>query len=271
MSPEHEGVYLPTSEPNTYESSPLANAGWYEQGQHGGALAALIVGHLDRVPTLTDMEIARLSVEIFRIVPLVPLTISSRIIREGKRIQTIQAEISDPDGTVLSTAVMQRLRTASRPLPKEAATESTELTTPAEAYRPDAKAWGVGESDKVMFHRHAIEIREIYGGFTSSGPGAIWVRPIVPIIAGEETTPAQSAVVAADFCNGISRKLDVGQWVFMNSDLTVHLGRYPVGEWVALDARSSYSDLGRGVAAGNLWDETMWVGRSAQTLFLDHV
>jgi hypothetical protein len=270
MSPEYEGVYIPEG-PDTYVSTPLANAGWYDEGQHGGALAALIVGHLEKVPTLTEMEIARVSIEIFRVVPLVPLTIASRIIREGKRIQTIQAEVTDQEGVVLSTAVIQRLRTAARPLPKEAATESTGLALPEEAHRPDAKGWGVGESGKVMFHRRAIEIREIYGGFDSTGPGAVWIRPTVPLIAGRETTPAQRAVIAADFCNGISRMLDVSQWVFMNSDLTVHLGRYPVGEWVALDARSSYSDLGRGVAAGLLWDRELWVGRSAQTLFLDHV
>ena len=56
----------------------------------------------------------------------------------------------------------------------------------------------------------------------------------------------------------------------MNSDLTVHISRYPQGEWVALDAESHYSELGRGVAAGSLWDEKAWLGRSAQTLFLDH-
>jgi len=88
------------------------------------------------------------------------------------------------------------------------------------------------------------------------------------IIAGEDPTPAQRAVAVADFCNGVSRELN-DRWLFMNPDLTVHIGRYPVGEWVALEASSHYSDLGRGVAAGTLWDTTGWVGRSAQTLFLD--
>jgi hypothetical protein len=121
-----------------------------------------------------------------------------------------------------------------------------------------------------MFHRDAIQVREIHGTFGEPGPGAIWVRLAGPIIEGEEPTPAQRVVATADFCNGVSARLDEG-WVFMNSDLTVHIGRLPRGEWVALDADSAYHDKGRGVAWGSLWDEMAWVGRSAQTLFLDSV
>lgn len=269
MSTDYEAVYLPTDKANTYESTALSNAGWYDEGQHGGSLAALIVGHVEKIPSLTRMEVARATIEIFRVVPLVALTIDTEVIREGKRIQTIHARVTDPQGTLLSAATVQRLRIADRPLPAEGATESTGLTPPEDSHIPEGRAWGIGEADKVMFHRHAIEIREIHGGFGSTGPGAVWIRSTAPIVAGEATTPAQRAVIAADFCNGISRKLDIGDWIFMNSDLTIHLGRYPVGEWVALDATSSYSNSGRGVASGTLWDRTLWVGKSAQTLFVD--
>lgn len=269
MSDEHSGVYLPTDDPDTYESTPLANAGWYQEGQHGGALSALITGHVDKIPTIAPMEIARITVEIFRVVPLVPLTIATEIVREGKRIQKIRAEVTDPAGTLLSMASVQRLRTADHPLPDLAETPGLVLTPPEESHIPDASTWGVGDTGKVMFHRNAIEIREIEGGFFDKGPGSVWIKPTVPIVAGQPISPPQRAVLAGDFCNGVSRILDF-DWVFMNSDLTVHIGRYPAGEWIALDAESHYSDLGRGVAAGSLWDEAAWVGRSAQTLFLDH-
>lgn len=270
MAEQQQGVYLPTDKPNTYESTQLANAGWYEEGQHGGALAALITGHAEKIPTLTAMEVARVTVEIFRVVPLVPLTIRTDVVRQGKRIQKIRAEVTDPDGTLLSMASIQRLRTADRPLPEGAETPGQPFPMPADSHAPDQDTWGVGRSEKIMFHRNAIDIREISGGFNVPGPGSVWIRPTVPIVAGEPVSPAQRAVVVADFCNGVSRSLG-GDWVFMNSDLTVHIGRYPVGDWVALDAESHYSGLGRGVAAGSLWDETAWVGRSAQTLYLDHV
>lgn len=269
MTIQPEAVYLPTNQEDTFESTPLANAGWYDEGQHGGALAALIVGQVESVPTLTPMEIARVTVEIFRVAPLVPLTVRPTVVREGKRIQTVKVEITDPEGTLLSLAIVQRLRTAERELPSEAATESTDLPDPTASRSPDPRSWGIGDRDKTMFHRDAIEIREIHGGFASIGPGSVWVRPTVPIIAGTENTPAQRAVIAGDFCNGVSRKLGLDEWVFMNSDLTVHIGRYPSGEWVGLDAQSSYASHGRGVASGSLWDTERWIGQSAQTLYLD--
>jgi len=265
-----KGVYLPTSDPDTYISTPLANAGWYEQGQHGGALASLIAGHVERIPTLAPMQIARVTVEIFRIVPLVPLTIKAAIVREGKRIQKIRADVTDPDGTLLSMASIQRLRVEDLQPPEEAKTPGVTLPAPETLGAFDPGMWGIGETGKVMFHRNAIDVREIYGGFSTPGPGAIWMRLTKPIIAGSENTPVQRAVAVADFCNGVSRSLG-DDWVFMNSDLTVHISRYPEGEWVALEAESHYSEHGRGVAAGSLWDQKDWLGRSAQTLFLDKV
>lgn len=269
VSTDFEGVYIPRSRPGGFESTPLANAGWYAEGQHGGALAALLVGVAETIPTLTEMEIARATIEIFRVVPLVPLQVETEVVREGKRLQTVKLEVRGPDETLLSMALVQRLRVADRPLPGEAATDTNPHPAPDDSARTDPRSWGIGEADKTMFHRDAIEIREIHGGFGTIGHGAIWVRPRMPIIAGRPVSAAQRAVIAADFCNGVSRRLPLGDWVFMNSDLTIHIGRYPEGEWVALDARSSYSSRGRGVAAGLLWDQTRWVGRSAQTLFLD--
>ena len=267
MSQEHPGVYLPTDDPKTYESTLLANAGWYDEGQHGGALGALITGHVEKIPTLAPMEISRITLEIFRVVPLVPLTIDAEVVREGKKIQMIEARVNDPNGTLMAMAMVQRLRTADRAVPKMEQTK-LHLARPEDSETSSISAWGPGVEGKVMFHRSAIEVRNIYGGFREDGPGAIWIRLTKPIIAGEDPTPAQRAVVVADFCNGVSRELSY-DWIFMNTDLTVHLGRYPAGEWTALEARSHYSDLGRGVAAGTLWDIKGWVGRSAQSLFLD--
>ena len=265
---EFDGVYLPTDDPDTYESTPLANAGWYEQGQHGGALAALLTGHVERAPTLARMQIARVTVEIFRVVPLVPLTIKTEIVREGKRIQKIRADVTDPEGTLLSMASIQRLRLADLPVPEIAETPSLPLRLPETIEPEDVNAWGVGEEGKVMFHRGAIEIREIHGGFSIPGPGAVWMKLTKPVVAGRPNTPAMRMAAVADFCNGVSRALPA-DWVFMNSDLTVHMSRYPEGEWIALDAESHYSELGRGLATGSLWDERNWLGRSAQTLYLD--
>jgi len=272
MSQDFGGVYLPTGDADIYQSTPLANAGWYDEGQHGGALAALVVGHIEEmIPTLTSMEVARMTVEIFRVIPLVPLRIETEVVREGKRIQTVQARIHDPEGTILSIATVQRLRTVDRPVPPEARPRPLDFALPDEIDDRVGDVWGVGEEGKLMFHRHAMDVREAVGGFDVSGPGTVWLRLTTPMIAGRETTPVQRMVATADFCNGISRALDYNRWVFMNPDLSVHIARYPIGEWIALSAESTYGDVGRGVASGTLWDTTGWIGRSTQSLYLDRI
>lgn len=272
MTQNHAGVYLPTDVANVYESTPLANAGWYDEGQHGGAFAALVAGHVEEtVPALSDMQVNRVTIEIFRVVPVVPLRIESEVLREGKRIQTVEARVYGPDGVLLSVATIQRLRKAALPLPADAAPPPLELPGPDETEGEVGAAWGVGEEGKTMFHRQAMEVREIFGGFTEKGPGAVWMRLRKPIVAGRDPTPLQRAVATADFCNGVSRKLSIGEWVFMNPDLSVHLARYPEGEWIALSAESGYENLGRGIATGTLWDRDGWVGRSTQSLYLDLV
>lgn len=265
-----EAAYLPTSKPNVYESTLLSNAGWYDEGQHGGAFSSLVVGHIEQsVPTLANLEISRVTVELFRKVPIVPLRIDTEIIREGKRIQHVRASVFDSEDTVLSIVNLQRLRRVDLPLDEAARPPGLTMRDPDDIADGVGETWGVGSSGRVMFHRYAIEAREERGGFAEPGPAAVWMRLVKPIIAGRENTPAQRAVAIGDFCNGISRALDTSSWVFMNPDLTIHLGRYPEGEWVGLDAESGYGDLGRGVATGSLWDRTGWVGRSTQTLFLD--
>jgi hypothetical protein len=62
--------------------------------------------------------------------------------------------------------------------------------------------------------------------------------------------------------------LDFDRYVFINTDLTVHLVRYPAGEWVCLEAVTSIDSTGIGLADTALHDEQGRIGRSAQSLFV---
>src|SRR5918996_2284632 len=102
MSREYPGVYVPGTSADTYQSTPLANAGWYDEGQHGGALSALVAGHVElHVPTIAEMQVSRMTVELFRVVPLVALRIETEIVREGKRIQHVRAAVFDQEDTLV--------------------------------------------------------------------------------------------------------------------------------------------------------------------------
>ena len=260
--------YLPTADPQVVESTLLSQSGWYEDGQHGGLVAGLMARAVDAVPTLTPMEIARLTVDIFRVVPTVPLRVTTSILREGKRIQLVRAYLSAGD-TELAQATAMRLRIADRPPPRAAMPDPSLLPIPvAEAQPVDQDQVEVGVSGRLYFHRHGVEMRQAEGRFDQPGPGAVWIRILTPLVAGEELTPLLRVVIAADHGNGVSSVLPTS-WVFMNADLNIHLLRMPVGEWVGLRSQSWFASLGRGVAHSQVYDATGGIGRSVQTLFAD--
>ena len=52
-------------------------------------------------------------------------------------------------------------------------------------------------------------------------------------------SPVQRLMTCVDSASGVSAALDPGEWSFLNTELTVHVLRPPVGEWVCLDAETT--------------------------------
>jgi hypothetical protein len=119
----------------------------------------------------------------------------------------------------------------------------------------------------VGYHT-AMEYRFARGGFLDLGPAVAWMRSRIPLVGGEEPTPLQRVLVAADSGNGISATLDFRRYVFINVDLTVHLGRMPVGEWICLDSLTVPEPTGVALTDTMLLDELGPIGRAAQTLMV---
>ncbi|NND85111.1 MAG: thioesterase family protein [Acidimicrobiia bacterium] len=273
MSDIPTACYLPTGERGThggevFESTRLAAAEWYPDGQHGGVAAALLTRAVERRPSLTEMEVARVTCELFRVVPVTRLEVVSELVREGKRIQTTQVRLLDGDLEV-ARALVQRLRVAELDFPDSASEQihppSDPLTVPEE---PFTSVMPFAAEGPVSFGRHAVRIRQAEGTFTEPGPATVWLAFDAELVAGEPMSPTQRAVIASDFSNGLSRMAEAWEVLFMNSDLSVHLARPPIGEWVALDGESIWNPDGRGVATSHLFDAHGPIGRATQTLFL---
>jgi hypothetical protein len=155
-----------------------------------------------------------------------------------------------------------RIREAAVPLP-EGAHETGKLADPSEGlgwtYEGGPRNFGA-----------AMEFAPLVGGPGQVGRATVWFRLRVPVVAGEETSPLMRVAAAADFGNGVSAVVDWnGGWMFINPDLTIHLSRYPRGEWVALEAVTHASDDGIGFAESGLYDEEGRIGRSVQSLLFD--
>jgi hypothetical protein len=126
---------------------------------------------------------------------------------------------------------------------------------------------GLGRNNTTM--GAAMEFRNVSGHFAVPGPATAWLRLRVPVLAGEEPSPLQRVMAAADFGNGLSGILDFREYIYINPDLTVYLHRLPIGEWVCLEAVTDAGDKGVGIAQSRLWDGTGHIGRSIQSLLID--
>ena len=94
---------------------------------------------------------------------------------------------------------------------------------------------------------------------TSFRTGRVGHRLVGGVEAGVSTADTEIGLAAA-------APLDIRDWLFVNTDLTVHLFRDPVGEWMGVDAATVVGPAGLGTAAALLFDEQGQVGRSAQNL-----
>jgi len=114
----------------------------------------------------------------------------------------------------------------------------------------------------------AVEWRFTDGRFDAPGPATAWTRLRHPLVADEADSPLTRVLAVADSGNGLSSELDVATWHFINPELTVHLHREAVGEWVCVAATTRISPGGAGLATTELSDLDGPVGVGAQSLLV---
>ena len=241
-----------------------ARGPWTPDALHGGPVAALLAGAAERL--LEDLHPARVTVELLRPVPVAPLRVQATPIRPGRKVRLVGAEVATDDGTVVATATVLGIRRAEVPAPRAPLPPAP--PGPA-AGEPAGRGEVSVQEDYDAFHNTGVEHRFVRGAFTERGPATDWIRLRVPVLEGQPPTPLQRVMGAADFGNGISALADFTSLLFINPDLTVHLHRLPVGEWVCLDAATRLEQHGVGLAQGVLWDEEGPLGQSLQSLLVE--
>ena len=95
--------------------TPYAGGPWNPEHQHGGAVSGLLARSIDRVDAPVEMRLARLTVEMFRGVPLTPLRVVTRIVRGGRRIQSVEANLFDGDKQVARATALRIRRSDAVP------------------------------------------------------------------------------------------------------------------------------------------------------------
>jgi hypothetical protein len=257
----HTSFYEPAG-PDAWAATDATVGPWSPDAQHGGPPTALTARIMEAWEPVPGQRLASVSVDILRPVPVGKLTSRTRTVRPGRRVMLIET-VLESGGQEVLCARGWRIETAAAPVPV------TPPLVPPPPVPPDEASDRMPEGVTWHGYRTAMEWRFVTGGgIDQAGPAMAWMRPRIPLLPGEDTSPMCRALLVADSGNGISAVLDVRQYVFINVNLAVMLHRDPGGEWICMDAVTAAGAQGTGVAASVLSDEAGPCGRGMQSLLV---
>lgn len=240
-----------------YRATVHTTGPWDAAAQHGGPPSALLGRAVERCSPRPDMAVARVTVELLGAVPVGELQVNARVVRPGRSVELVEATLA-AGGRDVARAYAWRVRSTDQSVET---TLPTPAPLPSTAQPPPSDGWVDG-------YVSAVEWRPVSGVFGEPGPATIWTRLRYPLVDGEDNSPLTRVLAIADSGNGISSALDPATHLFINPELTVHQFRAAEGEWVCLDAGTSVSAGGTGLATSVLSDARGPLGVGAQSLLV---
>ncbi len=254
MTPD--AFFVPLGD-DRYAATVHTTGPWDARFQHGGPPSALLGRAVERCSPRPELMVARVTAEILGPVPVAELQVSARVLRPGRSVELVEATLSAAGRDVARATAWRVLRTSVQVPSRDPAPASRGAS-------PDvllATGWVDG-------YLSAVEWRNVTGSFAEPGPASAWTRLRHPLVEGEDNSPLTRVLAVADSGNGLSSELDLTRWHYINPELTVHLHREAVGEWVCLDARTAVSAGGTGLATSVLSDDQGPLGVGAQSLLV---
>lgn len=213
----------------------LAKGPWGRtlHGRVFGALCARAVDeHLAR-----DRELicSRLTVDIFRAATMDPVRVSTRVVRQGRRILVLETLIEQDSGPVgEGKAVL--LRRSEQPPGELLSTPPWDVPGPVELGEPRAAmpgrtalwdSWLIADVSHTEFRMR----------------GGLWMRERHDLVQGEPLTPMVRLGAAGDIAHPVANSSTEGLG-FINADYTIYIGREPRGEHLGIQPYGHVSDAG---------------------------
>jgi hypothetical protein len=245
-----------------------AGGPWSPDAQHGGPAAGLFTRAAEECSAEASLQLARLTVDLFRPVPKQPLRLATRWLRRGRKLalaelSLLRGEEEVARASALLLAPRPELATSwSDPTP---APPSPEHGDPHEFMPP----W-LREQAPPGFHL-SIEARTVRDelGFSA------WLTTPLELVAGEATSPQVRFGMLSDLSFAMGGRLAFLRGSadartqptrFINADITVYRERVPEGAWLGFRPSVMADRAGIGIAEVVQFDRAGRIGRSLQAL-----
>ena len=269
MSAPADSIFAPDG--GAFAPTELARGPWYPNTQHGSPMLALLARAIERVPADRPAQVTRLTIDLMRAAPMSAVRTEARVVRRGSAVEVLEAELVAGD-EVFARASALRFRIAEIDVPAELAGAAVAPPLPTTAMR---FPWSEPRADVPENPlQHALEMRPVPG---FEQPIA-WLRLRVPLVAGEENSPLVRVAYVSDMTYSVPlmrqmmkrgrEGLALRPFVAINPDTTLNLHRAAEGEWICLDAGTSYASHGAGTALARLYDARGSIGHSSQSLLV---
>jgi hypothetical protein len=242
--------------------SPGAAGPWFPDVVHGGAIVGLLARAVEAAPAAGPMVTTRLSVDMTRRVPLRPARVVAEVVRDGRRVQSLEARYLVDDEVVARAAAI-RIRVDDTVVPPD--TELPALPEDDPLPGPDQVPAMDLTFDRIDFvHNFTMHRSE-----PAPGTAVSWVRLDTAFVAGEDLLPAVRLAIIADMVPSAAQVLDFHRYLSVNPDLSVSIARLPQGEWIGSRAVVRVNPDGHGQTEARLHDRSGGFGLSVKSLLID--
>ncbi|MEO3937124.1 thioesterase family protein [Dermatophilaceae bacterium Soc4.6] len=240
-----------------YEPSVHVHGAWNDHEQHMAPVSGLLVHAMEEHEPRDDLQLARVTFEILGVIPRGTTEVTVTTIRPGRTIELVEAVLVAGGRPAVRAHAW---RMAHGDTAAVAGGAPAPLPAPETWDRWDSRStWpeGGGYLDSLEGWRDPA---------SRPGRGRVWLRTDIDLVEGTDTSPTAAFVGLVDTANGVVVREDPQAWIYPNIDLSLHLFRQPVGEWVGFDTTVVFGGQGVGLTTSWLFDQQGAVGRAEQIL-----
>ena len=208
-------------EGEAYLPQPCARGPWRADSLHGRVVIGLCGYELERTHGGPEWMPARLTVDMYRLPDMSPITAVTRVVRGGKRIKLVDVELVSGGKSIARGTCLFLIRAENAP-------GKTVSPRKWDAPHPDT----LPPPPPEQFGGWLWKMRNVQNWFdTNDMQRGAWMAEIRPMVAGSALTPFTRVAAAADFASPLANRHESGLG-YINTDITIYLHRLPVDEWI---------------------------------------
>lgn len=241
-----------------------AAQGYWRKGTLSGSAAASLLGFvIQRDFCDPDWVPVRLSIDMVRMAPVAPLTVTTHVLHQSGRLKLIEASLM-AEGQLQTRALCQIVRRGRQP--DNPTWQSPAWPAPDPDGLPAQTNWRWDMRPIPADHARFNRLSPPGGRADGSNPPVLgklapasarqaWLKIDMEIVAGHPITPLLMLITTADFASPLTHSSEFGI-DFVNTDFTIHLHRLPRGEWLGYELTGHSSADGVAVGQAAIHDET---------------